>query len=151
MGTAKNLTRDHCLHFIKTQNIVYFVQIFALWWIPFTYIQSQTQFTIYDSSNFPKFTLLQTGRTCFSTTNHVYQMRNILPTFFFRERKKGKNEIQREENGNPEYFSRGKIRFFNHPKPRWSDHDYYSITYHVYSWFVRGWYEMVRTNQLSES
>lgn len=27
METAKNLIKDHCLHFIKTQNIVYFVQI----------------------------------------------------------------------------------------------------------------------------
>lgn len=150
MRTAKNLTRDHCLHFIKTQNIVYFVQIFALWWIPFTYIQSQTQFTIYDSSNFPKFTLLQTGRTCFSTTNHVYQMRNILPTFFLEREKKEKMKFNGRRTGIPNIFPEEKSDF-NHPKPRWSDHDYYSITYHVYSWFVRGWYEMVRTNQLSES
>lgn len=75
METAKNLIKDHCLHFIKTQNIVYFVQILhsdEYHSHIYIYIQFQTQFTIYDSSNFQKNLPFCKQVEHVSTTSHVY-------------------------------------------------------------------------------
>lgn len=89
---AKNLIKDHCLHFIKTQNIVYFVQI-----LHSDEYHSHIYIYIYNPRHSLQYTIHLISRKIYPFANRsnmfpplvTYTMRfSVISPLFFKGRKK---------------------------------------------------------------